>query len=95
MITPTKTAKARLWRITVIAATKIPTMTSDFGILVKSLKNPHWKVEMATIIITPTKAAIGICSITFPPTRMTNKIPNAPTMAEILVLAPALMFTKV
>jgi hypothetical protein len=56
MITPIKTANAKLCNKIVIMATKTPTNISCLGILFIILN--HSNVPIATIIIT-TKAAIG------------------------------------
>lgn len=61
-ITPAITAIAKS-KITVKAETKIKTKTSDFGILLIILKLDQANVPITTINITPTKAAIGTCSI--------------------------------
>ena len=78
-----------------IIATKILTNTSDFGIFVINLKKPHLKVEIATIIITPTSAAIGIFSITGAPIRIIIKIVIAPIAGPNLERDPASKLTNV
>ncbi|MNX86872.1 hypothetical protein D3C86_1187740 [compost metagenome] len=59
------------------------------------LKLAHSKVVIATIIITPTKAAMGNFPITGAPNRMIIKIVNAAIIPESLALEPAPRFTKV
>ena len=61
-ITPEITAIAKSKK-TVIDETNINTNTSVLGILLIILKLDHAKVPITTINITPTKAAIGTCSI--------------------------------
>lgn len=61
-ITPASTAMARS-KITVNADTSIKTKTSVFGILFSILKLLQAKVPITTINITPTRAAMGTCSI--------------------------------
>ena len=46
-----------------MAETKINTKRSVLGILLRILKLDHANVPITTINITPTKAAIGTCSI--------------------------------
>src|SRR5690606_23745959 len=64
IIINTITATAKLRKIMVIPATIIVTKISLTVILVTFLKMPQLNVVIATIIITPTNAAIGIISIT-------------------------------
>ena len=61
-ITPEITAIAKS-KITVSADTKINTKISVLGILFKILKLDQANVPITTINITPTRAAIGTCSI--------------------------------
>ena len=61
-ITPAITAMARS-KITVSPETKINTIRSATGILFIILKLDQAKVPITTINITPTKAAIGTCSM--------------------------------
>ena len=61
-ITPTRTATAKSSR-TVTTVTKIITSASDFGIFVIRLIELQANVPITTMNITPTKAAIGIASI--------------------------------
>ena len=68
MITPAITATAKSCQ-TVMAETAINTMASDNGILLRILKLLQAKVPMTTINMTPTNAAIGICSINGAPKR--------------------------
>ncbi len=95
IITPIKTAKARLCIKIVIKATKTPTKISCLGILLIIRKLIHSKVPMATINITPTKAAIGNFSITGAPNNTIQRIVKAATIPDKRALEPADKFTKV
>ncbi len=95
IITPIKTAKAKLCNTIVINATTIPTKISCFGILLMILKLAHSNVPIATIIITPTKAAIGNCSIIGAPNKIIPSIVNAAIIPDNRALEPAERFTKV
>ena len=95
MITPINTAKAKLCKTTVIKVTKIITKISDLGILLKALKLAHSKVPIATITITPTKAAIGTSSITGAPNRIIRRIVSAAIIPDNRALEPADKLTKV
>ncbi len=95
IITPIKTAKAKLCKKIVINVTTSITKISCFGILVKALKLAHSKVPMATIIITPVKAAIGNNSITGAPTRIITKIVKAAMIPDNRALEPEDKLTKV
>ena len=64
--TPANTAIAKSIH-TVMAETAINTKASAVGILLIILKLLQAKVPMTTINMTPTKAAIGICSISDAP----------------------------
>ncbi|MNR11388.1 hypothetical protein D3C85_1276850 [compost metagenome] len=80
---------------TVMAATVTPIKISAFGILLMIRKLLHSKVPMATIIITPTKAAIGNLPITGAPTKIISRMVSEPIIADNLALAPAERLTKV
>ena len=88
IITPIRTAKAKLCSKTVIKATKTITSTSILGILPKVLRLAHSNVPILTMIINPVSAAIGTCSIRSAPNMMnTNSITDA-TIPDNLALAP-------
>ncbi|MNR51222.1 hypothetical protein D3C85_1708650 [compost metagenome] len=55
----------------------------------------HSKVPMATMIITPVKAAIGTFSIMGAPKRMIIKIVSAAMMPDKRALAPEERLTRV
>ena len=59
------------------------------------LKLAHSNVPIATIIITPTKAAIGNLPITGAPYKMISKMVNAATIPDNRALEPAERLTKV
>ena len=61
--TPAITASARLSVKTVITATDIPIMISGTGTLPNKRNDPHSKVPITTIIITPMSTATGIISM--------------------------------
>ncbi len=88
MITPSKTAIAKLWVIAVIKVTKIMTTTSELGIFLNVLKLAHSKVPIATININPTKAAIGNCSIKLLPNIINTKSITAAVIPDKRALAP-------
>ena len=87
-ITPARTAIARS-NITVSEETIIKTKASVNGILFSILKLDHAKVPITTINMTPTKAAIGICSIRELPNNIKHNREIAATMPESLPLPPA------
>ena len=60
--TPANTAMAKS-KITVITVTNTITIISDLGTLFQIRNEFHAKVPKTTINITPTKAAMGTCSI--------------------------------
>ena len=95
IITPIKTAKAKLCNKIVITATSIPTNISCFGILLIILKLIHSKVPIATITITPTRAAIGNCSIIGAPNKIITRIVSAATIPDKRAREPAERFTNV
>ncbi len=94
MTTPTRTAKARLWRKIVTKVTKTITNTSDLGILLKVFKLAHSKVPTETIIISPVRAAMGIFSIKLAPNMMKTKSITEATIPESLALAPLDVFIR-
>ena len=88
IITPSKTANARLCKNTVIKVTAIITKTSDLGMRLNVLKLAHSKVPMATIIISPVNAAIGSLSIKLDPNIINTRSIIAATIPDNLALAP-------
>ena len=95
MITPIKTARAKLCRMTVIAATNNNTKISCLGILFMIRKLTHSKVPIATIIITPTKAAIGNSPIMGAPNKIITRIVKEATIPDKRARDPAERLTKV
>ena len=87
IITPAITAIAKS-KITVSAETATKTITSLFGILFKILKLDQAKVPITTINITPTKAAIGTCSISTEANNINANKVNAATMPDNLPRPP-------
>ena len=77
--------------ITVKADTRIKTKTSVFGILFRILKLLHANVPITTINITPTKAAIGTCSIKPEANKTKLKRVKAATIPDNLPLPPDLI----
>ena len=63
IITPVMTASAKLSVNTVITATDIPTIISGIGTLPNNRNEPHSKVPITTIIMTPIRTATGIISM--------------------------------
>src|SRR5690606_23884090 len=61
--TPTKTPMARLCVVTTTATVVIITTLVEIGCFLMFFSESHEKVPIETIIITATKAAIGICFI--------------------------------
>ena len=94
IITPIKTANARLCRTAVTKVTKTITITSDFGILLKVRILAHSKVPSETMIINPVNAAIGTASIKLEPNiTNTNSITEA-TIPDKRALAPLEMLMR-
>ena len=89
MITPTITAMARSCQ-TVTADTVISTTASAKGILYRMRKLLQAKVPTTTMNITPTRAAIGTCSIHGAAKRMKPSKAMAATMPERRPRPPAL-----
>ena len=81
MITPAITAIARSCH-TVIAETLMSTNASAFGILPIILKLLQAKVPITTINITPTRAAIGMSSITLDPNKTKINKDSAATIPD-------------
>ena len=90
IITPAITAIAKS-KITVNAETATKTITSLFGILFKILKLDQAKVPITTINITPTKAAIGTCSINPEANKIKANNVNAATIPDNLPRPPPFM----
>ena len=86
-ITPTITATARSCQ-TVTAVTRIITKASPFGTLRIILKEVHAKVPTTTIIIMPTRAAMGIISIQLDKNNIKDKSDKAATIPDNLPLPP-------
>ena len=81
IMTPAITATAKSFQ-TVIAETAIKTIASDKGIFLIILKLLQAKVPITTINITPTSAAIGICSIKGAPNNTKHSKAIAATAPE-------------
>ena len=88
IITPINTARARLCSNTVIAATRKPTRLSRAGILPIALMLAHSKVPIATMIIRPVRAAMGILSIYSAPNIMNISSMTEATIPDSRALAP-------
>ena len=73
-----------------MAETVIRTKASDLGILCNILKLLQAKVPITTINITPTNAAIGICSIMFDPKRIKHNKDVEATTPDKRPLPPEL-----
>ena len=67
---------------TVMALTAMSTKASAAGIFLMILKLDQANVPMTTMNITPTNAAIGICSISGAPKRINDNRPRAATTPE-------------
>ena len=91
IITPAITAIAKS-KITVNAETAIRTITSLNGILLRILKLLQANVPITTINITPTRAAIGTCSISPDAKRININSNTAATIPESLPLPPPFIF---
>ena len=89
-ITPEITAIAKS-KNTVIEDTSINTNTSVLGILLMILKLDHAKVPNTTINITPTRAAIGTCSISPEANNINANNARAATIPDKRPLPPPLM----
>ena len=89
MITPAITAIAKSCH-TVIAETATNTKASALGIFLITLKLLHANVPITTINITPTRAAIGICSIKGAAKRIKIKREIEAVTPESLPLPPEL-----
>ena len=85
IITPAITAMAKS-KTTVKEDTATKTITSVRGILFKILKLLQAKVPITTINITPTRAAIGTCSIKPEAKRINTRRSTAATIPERRVL---------
>ena len=94
MMTPISTASARLCSSTVMPATKKPTRLSRVGILPIALILAHSKVPMATIIISPVRAAIGIFSMYSAPNMMNTSSITEATMPDRRARAPEEMLMR-
>ncbi len=87
-MTPTRTARARLWRMAVTSVTVTITKISDFGILLKVRRLAHSKVPTATMIITPVSAAMGSNSMRLAPYMTNMSRATAATMPLSRARAP-------
>ena len=87
MITPTTTAIAKS-SATVTAVTTIMTRPSERGTLRKMRKECQANVPITTMNITPTNAAIGICSIRGEANRMKDNRNNAAVIPATRVRPP-------
>ena len=88
--TPANTAIA-ISKITVKPVTNTITITSDFGTLLNTLNVLQAKVPITTINMTPTKAAMGTCSIRFEPNKINTSKATEATIPESLPLPPDLI----
>ena len=72
----------------VMTVTSTTTKASDLGIFVIILRLDHAKVLITTINITPTRAAIGICSISGDKNKMNVSKARAATIPDNLPRPP-------
>ena len=89
-ITPDITAIAKS-KNTVMEDTNIKTNTSVLGILFIILKLDHAKVPKTTINITPTRAAIGTCSMSPEANKINANSASAATIPDKRPLPPPLI----
>ena len=88
MITPIRTARAKLCSTAVTMVTTSMINTSLVGIRRNVRNDAHSNVPMATMIMSPVSAAIGSCSISGAPKRIKTKSITAATIPDKRARAP-------